>query len=371
MRLTQKLLRRLHRVFDLDPARFLALRFDSTTGPMRWKVADARLTTSGVTAPATPLDLDLTQYTIAGLANEIAARTGYEVHYLADPDLANLSARCLIDGNGDPAESNGDHLYGYTSLVWAYMEAMALELGEAEAQIPEALKQLSLKTAEGAWLDEIGGYYGVAREVGEPDSVYGPRIVAEVLRPRCNNVAIEAALLTYTGQAATVRDVTQAQDVVPMYDASWDHDATIQHGPGSVLRYGLFDVEYSQDVFSGGSSAAFTASVRAVIERLRAAGTQLRALVLREPAVVDAWPFEPDDGVDFPIAVAPALADAVDMATESDLAASLAMQLGTDAAPSAADTLVVQAAYGHLYNAVRRYDGAIRHNGGAGQAETL
>lgn len=371
MRLLQKLLGRLNRVFDVDPNRFLALRFDSTAGPMRWRVADARLTTSGVTSPAQPLDIDLTGYTIAGLANLISALPGYEVHFQAPPDLATLSARCLIDGSGNPADSNGDHLYGYASLTWSYMEAVALELGQAETQIPEAIKQLSIGTAEGAWLDEIGSYYGVPREIGETDAVYGPRIVAEVLRPRCNNVAIEAALLTYTGQAATVRDVTLPADVVPVYDGTWDHDGTINHGPSVALRYGLFDVEYSQDVFSGGDSSAFTASVRAVIERMRAAGTQLRALVLREPAVLDLFPFPADDGVDFPMLVAPILEDAAAEPVESSTATTSALALGDDTGLVAADALVLTAAYGHTYSGIRRYNGAIRHNGGAGQTETL
>lgn len=371
MRLTRKLMARLHRVFSPDPGPWLALRFRRTSGAMTWRIADARLTTTVPGDPSAALDLDLTQYTVAGLANAISAAAGYEVLYLDGSDLAALSARVLLDSEGDPDATNGDHLYGYTSLAYGYMEAMALELARAQDQIPEALKQLSVRTAEGEWLDELGSYYGVPRSLGESDAVYGERIVAEALRPRANNVAIEAALLTYTGQPATVIDVQQPADVVPVYDATWDHDGTITHGPGSVLRYGLFDVVYSQDVFSGGDRTAFTASVRAVIERMRAAGTQLRALLLREPGVSDPFPFSPTESAGMPITVSPDLGDTVAGGAESESVKAGALSLGAEPGPDGNDSLVLTVVFDITYSGVRRYDGTARHLGGAGQTETL
>jgi hypothetical protein len=261
MKLTSRLLSYLHRIFDKDPAPFLALRLSCDGTGMTWSVRDARLTTTPVGGTAQPLDVDLTQYSVASLANYLAVQPGYSVLYSDDSAYSVLGAGVLIDASGDVNTSNGDHLYAYTSVLWSYMEANARELDAAGRQIENMLLQMSTNTAEDVWLDELGGYYDVPRQQDEPDSVYGPRIIATVLRPLGNNVAIESALrVINAGLPATVSDYDQ-----------------IVNG-----SYGLFDVDFevSLEQLAVTAYVALILSIIETIDRMRDAGTFLRRLAI-------------------------------------------------------------------------------------------
>lgn len=261
MQLTKRLLSFFHRVFNKDPKPFLAFRLNCDGIGLTWSVSNARLTTTPVGGTAASLDLDLTQYTLAELVNFLAAQTGYTVPYSDTSQFSLLGARVLMDGSGNVNASNGDHLYAYTSVLWAYIEANAAELQAAETQIKNMLLQMSTTTAEDIWLDELGSYYAVPRIQGEVDSVYGPRIIASVLRPLGNNVAIEAALRVINeGLPATVEDYDQ-----------------IVNG-----SYGLFDVDFevSLDQLAVTAYSGLIMSIIDTIDRMRDAGTFLRRLAI-------------------------------------------------------------------------------------------
>lgn len=261
MKLTKRLISFLHRVFDKDPAPFLALRIACDGTGMKWSVSDARLTTTPAGGTAQPLALDLTLFNIAQLANRIAQQPGYSVQYADASQLSLLGATVLMEADGDVAKSNGDHLYGYTNVLWSYMEANAVELRQAEVQIENMLLQMSTSTAEDMWLDELGSYYDVPRMQGEPDGVYGPRIIATVLRPLGNNVAIESALrVINSGLPTTVTDYDQ-----------------IVNG-----SYGLFDVEMAvaPEQLVVTAYSALVVSIIETIDRMRDAGTFLRRLAI-------------------------------------------------------------------------------------------
>lgn len=369
MHLTQKLLSRLHRVFNKDPGTFLALRLQYA-GSMTWTVADAVLTTTVTDGPGQPLSVDLTQYTLGQLYAFLAAQPGYSVAYGDSSALSLLSARILVDGSNDIAQSNGDHLYGYTSVLWAYLEAQAVELQAAEAQIVEMLKQMSTKTAQAEWLDEIGGYYAVPRLQGENDASYGPRIIAEVLRPRGNNVAMEAAIKIYTGQAAKVTDVTLYGDTFPLYNGVITRNSAYTYNASRAPLYGLFDVDYGYDFENGGDIAQFAQIVRDLIDRLRDAGTHLRSLLLRGSDMADTFAPPTDTGA-ISWAVSAAIEDT--LTAPDDSAFAMASTLGdlSDTFAAAADDAQLVVTYDYRYNGIRRYNGVIFRVGGQVIAESV
>lgn len=305
MRLTQKLISFLHRKFDKAPGRELALRVRYQTGVMSWQVADAALYLTADNSPAPTLTIDLTAYTIANLASYIAAQPGFTVEYMAPPELNTLSARVLLDGSNDIAQSNGDHLYAYTSPLWSFMEAAANELEQAEKQIVQAIRQMSTKTANGEWLDELGGYYGVPRLASEPDISYGPRIIAEVIRPRGNNVAIEAAIKTFTGQTTRVTDVTSYIGSGLLYNNAFNHNSSHNYDSTSANPlYGLFDVELGYDLLNGGDISSYQSTITDLVGRLRDAGTHLRNLSLISSSLYDDFTANPSDAADLTINLA-------------------------------------------------------------------
>lgn len=293
MKLTQKLLTFIHRVFDKSPQQFLALRL-TYAGSMTWKVEDGVLTTAVVGGPGHGLSIDLSQYTLATLVNFLAAQAGYAVLFADMSDKSLLSATVLIDAAGDISQSNGDHISGYTSLLWAYLESAAVELRAAQSQIVEMIKQLSTRDADGnlsaagEWQDEIGGYYGIPRIAGEPDTQYGPRIIAEVLRPRGNNVALEAAIAEFTGQPASITDVTLIGPADPLYNGAILYDGSRHYDADTTFLYGLFDAVLGYDLLGGMDVDDYKTTLEGIIDRLRDAGTHLRSLLLAGSAISDA-----------------------------------------------------------------------------------
>lgn len=260
MKITRKLIGYLNRVFDKqpDPVFALQLRYDSG-GSMQWQVADNVLTTTVTGGPGVSMQINLGAFTISSLASYLAAQPGYSVPFVS-PDLGSLSARVLLDASGDPSQSNGDHLYAYTSLLWAWLEPIASELQLAADQIDQAVLQMVPQTASGEWLDELGTYYAVTRAAGEPDGLYAPRIVAEVLQPRGNNIAIANAVDTVAGGGS-----------------SRVNDAPLDVTSNS---YGLFDLDVSFDLdrlAAYGMEPVLTSAL-SIVARFRDAGTQLRKL---------------------------------------------------------------------------------------------
>ncbi len=293
-----RLLRWLYNRFDKSPYRQLALQLDYD-GRMVWAVtADRRLISEVQGGSGGPLNVDLTAFvTIAALANYLAVQPGYSVPYLAPAAISQLSPQALMRGSANIADTNGRNLDAFTSELWAVLEALAAELDAAARQIPRLPLEMATVTADGDFLDTLGSYYGVPRLQDEPDGAYGPRIIAEVLRPKCNNVAIELAIEVFTGQSCVVTDVQIFTPTAPLYNAAHNYDGAINHdGEAGELKYNLFDVVYAYDLVNGTADVTgFAAVVRGIVNRIRAAGTHLRSLSLAGSVLTDIAVLPSDD----------------------------------------------------------------------------
>lgn len=261
MNLTQKLINYLNRVFDRDPQQVLALRLRYNGTSMKWQVANGVLTTTVTGGPGVGLRVDLSTHTVASLCSFLAQQAGYSVVYADLSTFASRSALVLLEGAGDQDRSNGDHLYGYTSVLWAYMSAVANELALIRAAISEALLQMAANTASGEWVDEHGSYYNVPRKPGETDAAYASRIVTEVIKARGNNVAIGGAIRETLGA-----------DSVDVLDVD-----VVQTAADGTKSYGLFDVTVQADVNTPLKLGDDDITLQ-IIEIMRDAGTHLRTL---------------------------------------------------------------------------------------------
>lgn len=284
-KLTQKLLLYLHRVFDKDPHPVLAFRVRYNGTGLTWSIANGVLTLTATGGTGTSYTFNIANFAIGQLAQFIAALPGYSVPYQDTSAYALLSALALLDSSGDENVSNGDHIYGYTTLLWSWMDANSSELGTAKGEIDNALLQMSTTTAQDEWLDEHGGYYNVPREQGELDPNYGPRIIASVLQPRGNNVAIASAIQAIAVGAQTVRVIDAINDTgfaityngLIHYDGSEFYDA----GLGVNGAYGFFDVDFSFDFSGPVTQSTYFSQILTTVEAFRDAGTQLRAVIFR------------------------------------------------------------------------------------------
>lgn len=269
MKLTERLFDYLSRVFSRDPKSALALRV-RYDGAMVLTISDAILTTSVTGGTGAALSVDLRQHTITSLADFVEAQPGYSVEY-ENPLYGSVGARTLLDVVTDQDSNNGDHLYIYTSQLLAFLEAYAEELTTARKQIPEVIKQMSIPTANDAWLDELGDQYGIRRNAAENDAAYGPRMIAEILMARNNNIAIEEAIRAATGVEAEVVDA--------------ELQVGIDLGGGQLAdSYGLFDVEADIELAEFLEEVPldeYAERVYALIDKFRAGGTHLRQLKTR------------------------------------------------------------------------------------------
>jgi hypothetical protein len=335
MQLTQKLLGSIYRAFRKDANAYLALRINYSGGAFSWTVADGVLT--GVSGSTTLFTLDLSQYTLSTLATALRAIPGVTVPYLTSGNTS-LSARVLIDATGDQSASNGDHLMAYSSTLWALLEPFASELVAAALQIKQALLQMSLTTASNEWVDEWGGYFNVLRKSGETDAAYAARIVVEVLRPRGNNVAIEAALYELLGQKVTVTDL-------------WSESSQSANAMSPQVL-GLFDVQAGYDLLGADDVNAYTEMVKARIETMRDAGMQLNSFAL----------------------VGSTLTDSVDY-TPSDDGLTIFMDVGTQIVEPAigdpSESASIHWTQATIYDGTRKFDGSVNYSSGSAFDETL
>lgn len=368
MKLTQRLLSYLYRAIDGDPEAFTAFRLSSSAGVLSWEVADKVLTVSINGAVDRTFALD--GMTVSGLAAALVS-AGYRVSEVATGALGARSAAVLIDGAGSVSSLNGDRLQGYQSLTWAFLDACALALQGLKDTAAAAPDQMSTVTAEGEWLDELGSYYAVPRLAGESDAAYAPRIIAEVIAPKSNNVAIEAAVYRAFGQQATVTDVRLWGPAFPLLNGAINLDGSHTLNATVTPIYGLFDVTVGYDFESGPAVDAFLAQMLGFVGRIRAAGTHLRALNMAGGAVSDvvAEAYDPDP---LAFAMAVALDDAPDVPGDDTSVMSGTMTDLADAIdPVWADDAAITLNYATALNGLRRLDGAVPLSSGVPRAEAL
>lgn len=290
MKLTERLLGYLNRVFDKDPKPFVAMRVEADQD-WSWSITDRAMVLRHAAGTAS---YSLSTMSLAELVQAIDGLPGF-VASVGDYDRVGLRASVLLDGEEGVLGGSIAPINGYSSLLWAIMEGWAVQLIDLQVQVAGAPAQLNLNEGSGIWLDEIGSHYGVPRGLNEIDPVYGPRVIAEALRPRSNNVALEAAIKVYTGQDATVTDVETFGGTFPLHDGEIDHDGSAVHNAEAISLYGLFDVVYGFDLELGNDITSFQGELRKLIGRLRAAGTHLRALALQSSALADAVQRPVDD----------------------------------------------------------------------------
>lgn len=368
MKLTKKLLGYLNRVFNKSPLEFRALSLAYAGGDVTWQIADGVLTTSVAGGQGTNLSIDLSAYTIDGLVSHIAAQPGYTTTYLNAENKA-LSALVLMDGSGDLASSGGGNLYGYSSVLWAYMEANAAELQAAETSIQALAGEMQTTTADTIWLDLLGQYYKVPRLNGEDDASYGPRIVATVIRPASNNVAIEQAIEQWTGQTATVTDVVLRGVTGDVYNGEFEHNSAIEHNAVNTNVYGLFDVTYGYDLLNGGDLTQFQTTVVSLVNTLRAAGSHLRAIALTGSVLTDSLN-PPTDSFSLLQATA-AFSDALTPPSDAVSVIPVKMSAFSDTLTSPTDTASISVSYNYQYNGIRTYNGVAQHTSGETITESL
>lgn len=214
-----RLLGRLNRVFDRDPHPVLALRVRSPLG-LRWRVRRRVLT---IRRPSLPdLALELEGRTVRELRDALAA-AGVEIAYHGPTEVLDLGAMALMEGEGDQDASNGDWLLAYTTIVWAWADAVGRWLDAARDDIPLALRQMFVPTSEGEWSELWASYFGLARKPGESDARLNFRTAYEWRRPRSNPIAIQKNIRLLLEKRVAVREPWKEMFLLSVSEMSGGH----------------------------------------------------------------------------------------------------------------------------------------------------
>lgn len=322
MTLLEKLLSYLPATFDKSPDSFLAFKISHTSSNFRWVVFDhvfygfdfsdqlfaislteltirslieQLLTFDGTGISNVSEDIDNSALTLLPTASDvdpsqtqILAQLSRDLREIID-DLLDLNSPSPITSGDLPLfAQETDSVYAYTSLLCVLIDSVSSELSSAKYEMVAALDQMSTVTADGEWLDEWGGYFGILRTADEPDRNYGVRIIAEVIRPRENNVAITSAIRLAFGQDAEVVDAAVLADATYFYDGTITYSGSHTYDAYATEVYGLFDVACAYNLESSLDQSQYAASIRVFIEKFRAAGTHMRSLSLGGTVFSDA-----------------------------------------------------------------------------------
>ena len=195
--------RYLPRSLSSDPDLRPALRLGASVA-IGYRLRDDALVLTAGTETRTVDLVGLTLLDLLGVLRDAGLNPVW-----SDPDLVALGAVILADAQGDLAAGDTLELAARTSLIYVFARPVEAEYRRLRAAVPEAAAQVSMASADAAWLDRHGALYGLPRPRGLDDGTYRRWLLAEILRPRNNARGIELTLRRLLGRDIRVLEPWQ------------------------------------------------------------------------------------------------------------------------------------------------------------------
>lgn len=199
--------------FNKDPQPSSAIRVKCNVGAT-FVVGNGRLRATPTSGSAIDITLDRTLDSLATAVNAVTGYTGEVI--VGVLGLGAVSATTLIDGTYNGASGDYVTIPYFTSANWRMLAPMAQMFTKIDEDLVEAFSQADLRRSDGAWLDHIGGLYGILRSVGEPDSSYARRITESVIAAKCNGFAIASILQKVASAVVVVTDTGPSRFAVTL-----------------------------------------------------------------------------------------------------------------------------------------------------------
>lgn len=194
--------------------------------------------------------IDLAGKTITQVVAEVNTHAGFTATVLNDGPAISLLPVQGQDVFTSPKLSR------FTSLLWCLLAPVAWQFEQQLLQQEAGLQQLTLKTAEGLWVDLWGDLYGeIVRLFNEEDRDYANRIMREVTRWRLNGLGIAEAIKDRFGA-----DVV----IINLHDKAWVYGRT---------PFGKYvGRKYARTTILVDPQEEIDPNFRVIVERNRAAG---------------------------------------------------------------------------------------------------
>lgn len=184
-----RLLNRLHRVFNKDPQQYAVMNVVSSAGG----TLDVDTQKIFIAHQYGSNTIYLENKTIGQIAIELNTLQ-YITASVLDPVLTAYLAKSLLPAISQDMAS-GAKLYASGSIFYNEMQVYAGQLQEQADNLADAEKQLYFHSSTDTWLDYwCKDYFGNYRQSTELDADYRNRVIAEIIRINQNNKAIELIL---------------------------------------------------------------------------------------------------------------------------------------------------------------------------------
>lgn len=248
MTMIDRLLKRLHRVFNKDPNGTAAISVEAAEIEATITIRDNTLT---IATALDSFEISLVDKTIAEIVDAVNtwSATGFrEQIFVSDGEggleqyLSNDLEKILVlpgDGDGPITVAVADAaLAGYTawglldmpsqplvaglqfpyptSLFYNEMQVYAMALKNQAGRLTDLEKQMYFHSADGSWLDFWGrDMFGIVRYNDETDTQYQMRVLNEITAPNQNNVALAMIIKNALGVDARILDAVPHIDELP------------------------------------------------------------------------------------------------------------------------------------------------------------
>ena len=92
-----------------------------------------------------------------------------------------------------------------TSPLWQLLGVFSRTLQSRRRSMQSAVSQINVRAATGMWLDLWAASLGITRHAGEPDTLFGARLIGTTLEPNVNGTAI-VSLFAALGYGLSITD---------------------------------------------------------------------------------------------------------------------------------------------------------------------
>ncbi len=134
---------------------------------------------------------------IAGLTEEAHAA-----------NLRTMQGYNLIPGKNIYISGDRVTIPAFTSSTWKLLYPIYRLLKVVDGDIDDAVRQMTLSTASGMWVDYWASFFEVQRKTGESDRAVIKRVFIKLFTPKVNNVAMQEIINFHLDNYVTVQDVS-------------------------------------------------------------------------------------------------------------------------------------------------------------------
>ena len=211
MSMLNRLMKRLHRVFDKDPRSVPAIQWvDHAT----ITISDGKLT--ALLSDRT-LTVNLTAITIAELVAAINAGSSPSTLTIVDESLSESLAMGLLETTGQNLQDDS-FLWYPTSLFYNEMQVYSAILRDQRDRLANLERQLYLNSATDSWLTYwCHKCLGIPRSTAGPetDAQYLTKTIETITSPTQNNVALEGYVMRAFGIDIVLSDANRIPAFFP------------------------------------------------------------------------------------------------------------------------------------------------------------